>query len=408
MPNAFGAAFIAVGGMNCAPNTPVCKRNATKPMTAVTSLDALVLNRAKGTCGKRRGRARAPQPAGISFASFQRETRRGAGQSFGFGLERFALVPSFHKTLCNQQSTVILTGVKYLLPWMAVVSIFANTVSLAQSPSEPQSPIVLWPDGAPGALGRDDKDIPTLTAFWPAPEIATGAGMVVCPGGGYAGLAAHEGEGYAHWLSSQGIAAFVLKYRLGSSGYRHPRMLEDAARAMRLVRFHAAEWKLKPDRLGIIGSSAGGHLASTLLTHFDAGKTEDADPIERVSCRPDMGVLCYAVITMGDETHRGSRENLLGDNPSPALIQELSNELHVTRETPPCFIFHTYDDTAVPVENSLEFAAALRRNKVPFELHIYEQGAHGLGLGAKSADAAQMHPWTRECKRWLKERGFGK
>jgi len=404
MPNAFGGLFIAVGGMNCAPNTPVCTRNATKPMTALTSLDALVLDRANGLCGKQRGRARTPQTAGILLAYFQQE----AGRSSGFGLESVVPTPSFHKTLCNARSTVILTGVKSLLPWMAVVSIFANTVSLAQSPSNPQSPVVLWPDGAPGALGKDDKDIPTLTPFWPAPEIATGAGMVVCPGGGYGVLADHEGAGYAHWLNSQGIAAFVLKYRLGSSGYRHPRMLQDAARALRLVRFHTAEWKLDSQRLGIIGSSAGGHLASTLLTHFDAGQPDAADPIDRVSCRPDLGVLCYAVITMGDETHRGSRDNLLGENPSPALIQELSNQLHVTRETPPCFIFHTYDDTVVPVENSLQFAAALRQAKVPFELHVYEHGAHGLGLGAKSADPAQTHPWTRECQRWLKEQGFGK
>jgi acetyl esterase/lipase len=301
-----------------------------------------------------------------------------------------------------------MAAMKSLLPWMAVVSIFANTVSLAQSPSEPQSPVVLWPDGAPGALGNEPKDIPTLTPFWPAPEMATGAGMVVCPGGSYVGLAPHEGAAYAHWLNLQGIAAFVLKYRLGSAGYRHPRMLEDAARALRLVRFHAAEWKLDPKRIGIIGSSAGGHLASTLLTHFDAGQTDAADPIDRVSCRPDLGVLCYPVITMGEKTHQQSRENLLGKHPSRALIRELSNQLHVTRETPPCFIFATYDDAAVPVENSLEFAVALRQAKVPFELHIYEHGAHGLGLGTKSADPAQMHPWTRECQRWLKERGFGK
>ena len=268
--------------------------------------------------------------------------------------------------------------------------------------------MVLWPDGAPGALGTEPKDTPTLTPFWPAPEMASGAGMVICPGGGYGGLAPHEGEGYAHWFNQQGIAAFVLKYRLGSSGYRHPRMLEDAARAMRLVRFHAAEWKLDPARLGIIGSSAGGHLASTLLTHFDAGQKDSADPIDRFSCRPDLGVLCYPVITMGDETHRGSRDNLLGKDPSPSLIQELSNQLHVTGQTPPCFIFHTYDDSAVPVANSLEFAAALGRAKVPFELHIYEHGAHGIGLGAAAGDPAQMHPWTRECQRWLKERGFGR
>ena len=304
----------------------------------------------------------------------------------------------------------MLERMKLLLLLLVGVFSVAGTVSRAQSPPAAQTAIPLWPDGAPGALGKEPKDIPTLPPFYPSPETATGAGMIIYPGGGYAGLAAHEGEGYAHWLNQQGITAFVLKYRLGSSGYRHPRMLEDAARAMRMVRFKAAEWKLDPKRLGIIGSSAGGHLASTLLTHFDAGQPEATDPIDRGSCRPDLGVLCYAVITMGDETHKGSRDNLLGKNPSPELVKELSNELHVSKETPPCFLFHTYDDTAVPVENSLEFAAALRRAKVPFELHIYQHGAHGMGLGTRSlaADPAEMHPWARECQRWLKEQGFGK
>jgi acetyl esterase/lipase len=286
--------------------------------------------------------------------------------------------------------------------------VFASTVVLAEGPTSPQSPLALWPNRAPGALGNEPKDIPTLTAFFPSAEKATGAAMVVCPGGGYTMLAPHEGASYALWLNEQGIAAFVLKYRLGSSGYRHPRMLEDAARAVRMVRWHAVEWKLDPKRIGIIGSSAGGHLASTLLTHFDMGQADSADPVDRVSCRPDLGVLCYAVITMGAKTHGGSRENLLGINPSPELIRELSNEEHVTARTPPCFLFHTSDDEAVPVENSLEFAEALRRAGVPFELHVYEHGAHGIGLGGGSDDPARRHPWTRECQRWLKEKGFGR
>jgi acetyl esterase/lipase len=301
----------------------------------------------------------------------------------------------------------MLARVKSVLCLLAGVSIVTCIVAPAQSQPVSQAPLPLCPDGAPGALGKEPKDIPTLTVFFPDAATATEAAMVICPGGGYGMLAPHEGEGYAHWLNQQGIAAFVLKYRLGSSGYRHPLMLQDAARAMRMVRYHAKEWKLDPNRIGIIGSSAGGHLASTLLTHFDAGQADAADPIDRLSCRPDLGVLCYAVITMGDETHRGSRDNLLGKNPSPELIQELSNELHVTKDTPPCFIFHTYDDNAVPVENSLEFAAALRRAKVPFELHIYQHGAHGMGLGTDSAQQDKMHEWTRECKRWLKEQGFG-
>ena len=156
------------------------------------------------------------------------------------------------------------------------------------------------------------------------------------------------------------------------------------------------------------GSSAGGHLASTLMTHFDSGLTNAADPVDRFSCRPDLGVLCYPVITMGGLTHAGSRENLLGKNPTPELMRELSNELRVTPETPPCFIFHACDDDLVPVENSREFAAALRRAGVPFELHVCQRGGHGMGLGADPRDPDRMHPWTRECRRWLKERGFGK
>ena len=167
-------------------------------------------------------------------------------------------------------------------------------------------------------------------------------------------------------LNECGIAGFVLKYRLGSAGYRHPVMLQDAARAVRLVRARAGEWKLDPKRIGIMGSSAGGHLASTLLTHFDAGKPDAADPIERQSSRPDLGILCYAVITMvGPFTHQGSKHNLLGKDPSPELARELSNDLQVTKETPPCFIWSTYEDNAVPVENSLQFAEALRKAGVP-------------------------------------------
>src|SRR5579872_1785737 len=241
--------------------------------------------------------------------------------------------------------------------FMSLLPLFVLT-SLVQA--QPKEAMPLWPEGAPGALGKADKDIPTLTPFYPEAAKATGAAMVICPGGGYGRLAPHEGKTYALWLNEQGVTAFVLKYRLGTDGYRHPIMLQDAARAVRLVRANAADWKLDPQRIGIMGSSAGGHLASTLLTHFEAGKPDAADPVERQSSRPDLGVLCYPVITMGGQTHGGSRHNLLGDNPSPELVKLLSNELQVTKETPPCFLFHTDEDNAVAVENSLEFAAALR------------------------------------------------
>ncbi len=265
----------------------------------------------------------------------------------------------------------------------------------------------LWPTGAPGAVGSAEKDIPTLTVFLPPPGARSGAAMVICPGGGYGGLAPHEGGQYARFLNEQGIAGFVLKYRLGSAGYRHPVMLEDAARALRIVRARAAEWNLDPHRIGVMGSSAGGHLASTLVTHFTDGKADDPDPIERVSSRPDLGVLCYAVITMGEFTHQGSKKNLLGDHPSDDLVKLLSNELQVTSNTPPCFVWHTWEDKAVPVENSLMFAAALQKHGVPFDLHIYERGSHGIGLGTRDWDPAKRHPWTADLVFWLKARGFG-
>jgi len=284
-----------------------------------------------------------------------------------------------------------------------VILLTAATLSRA----EVKVAVPLWPEGAPGALGKEDKDIPAVTPYLPEPDKATGAALVVFPGGGYGGLAQHEGNDYALWFNQHGITAFVVKYRLGSNGYRHPAMLHDAARALRLVRARAGEWKIDPKRVGIIGSSAGGHLASTLLTHFDAGKPDDADPIERQSSRPDIGILCYPVITMGEQTHQGSKNNLLGKDPSPELVRLLSNELQVTPETPPCFLFHTFEDTAVPVENSLRFAAALRKAGVPFDLHIYQKGRHGIGLGDKPP-FAHIHPWANDCLFWLKERGFVK
>src|SRR5216683_2377162 len=244
--------------------------------------------------------------------------------------------------------------------------------------AEIRDPVPLWPEGAPGALGKEEKDVPTITPYSPEPDKATGSALVVCPGGGYGGLAPHEGRDYALWLNGHGVAAFVLKYRLGSSGYRHPAMLSDAARALRLVRAKAVDWKIDPHRVGIMGSSAGGHLAATLLTHFDAGRPDAEDPIERQSSRPDIGILCYPVITMGEHTHQGSKNNLLGKDPSPELAKLLSNELQVTKETPPCFLFH-----------------------------IYQKGRHGIGLGDKPP-FVRDHPWANDCLFWLTEQGFVK
>ena len=285
------------------------------------------------------------------------------------------------------------------LGWLA--SAFAQSTQSTNS-------FPLWPDGAPGALGKEAKDIPTLTPYWPDPDKATGAALVICPGGGYAGLAPHEGADYARFFAEHGITCFVLKYRLGSSGYHHPAMLQDASRAVRTVRARAGEWKLDPKRIGIAGSSAGGHLASTLLTHFDAGDPVSKDPIEQVSSRPDLGILCYAVISFGEFAHQGSKKNLLGENPTPELVRSLSNELQVTKDTPTCFIWHTDEDKGVLAENSLLFAEALRKAGVPFDLHIYQKGPHGLGLGTREWNPEKRHPWTADCIYWLKVQGFVK
>jgi acetyl esterase/lipase len=280
----------------------------------------------------------------------------------------------------------------------------------AQATAPAQPPRIefpLWTGDAPGALGKEPKDIPTLTPYFAPPAKATGAAFIICSGGSYATLAPHEGVHYALWLNEHGITGFVLKYRLGSGGYRHPAMMQDVLRAIRYVRANAEKWRLDPNRVGVMGSSAGGHLASTALTHFDAGEPAAADLIDRVSSRPSLGILCYPVITMGPDTHSGSKRNLLGDSPDPGLVEFLSNEKRVTKDTPPTFIFHTFEDTAVKVENAMEFAAALRRNGVPFSLHIYPKGGHGMGLGGAQWDPANRHPWTIECALWLKEQGFG-
>jgi acetyl esterase/lipase len=269
------------------------------------------------------------------------------------------------------------------------------------NPAMLNEPITLWPNGAPGAVGNEPADIPTLTPYFPK-EKATGAAIIVCPGGGYSHLADHEGGPVAEWLNSIGIAAFVLKYRLGPR-YHHPAPMQDAERAIRTVRARAAEWKIDPKRIGILGFSAGGHVASTAGTHFDSGQQGSVDLIERVSSRPDLMVLVYPVITMRAMTHAGSKHLLLGDNPPDELVALMSNEEQVTKETPPTFLVHTANDAAVPVENSLHFAEALRKAGVPFELHVYERGPHGFGLGGNDA---VLQSWPRRCADWLRLQGF--
>lgn len=266
------------------------------------------------------------------------------------------------------------------------------------------TPIVLWPRGAPGAAGNEPFDVPTLTLFPASKEKHNRAAIIVLPGGGYSHLANHEGAPVAEWLASLGITAFVLKYRHGPR-YRHPSPLLDAAQAIRTVRARAVEWGLDQNRIGILGFSAGGHLASTIGTHFDSGKPAGADEIERVSSRPDLMILIYPVISMREFTHAGSRRMLLGENPSPELVALLSNDEQVTKDTPPAFIVHTADDAGVPVENSLRFAAALRKARVPVEIHVYEHGPHGFGLGGKDPI---LSSWPQRCAEWLRTHGFVK
>jgi acetyl esterase/lipase len=263
---------------------------------------------------------------------------------------------------------------------------------------------LLWPGGAPNAVGDTDADKPSITFYPPPVEKATKTAVIVCPGGGYGTLALdHEGLQVANWLNSQGIAAFVLRYRIAPR-YRHPAPLQDAQRAIRTVRARANEWQVAPDRIGIIGFSAGGHLTSTAATHFDKGDPDSEDPIERVGCRPDFAVLVYPVISFTTPyTHLGSKKNLLGENPAAELVENLSNEKQVTAETPPVFLVHTNEDGPVPPENSVLFYLALRKAGVPTELHIYEKGRHGLGLG--QSDPAFV-TWPSHCITWLRGRGL--
>jgi acetyl esterase/lipase len=266
--------------------------------------------------------------------------------------------------------------------------------------------IPLWPNGAPGAVGATAEDVPTLTVYLPAAGRASGAAAVVTPGGGYGMLSMdHEGYKPGKWLAERGIAAFVLKSRLAPR-YRHPAPMLDAQRALRLVRSKAQEMRFDPAKIGIWGFSAGGHLASTAATHFDNGNPEAKDAIDRFSCRPDFAILAYPVISMAaGTTHGGSKKNLLGDKPDAKLVEELSNHLRVTKQTPPTYLFHTAGDKAVVVENSLLFFGACRKSGVPVELNVLEHGGHGVGMAEKDAKVGY---WTTSLERWLQTRGLMK
>ena len=259
----------------------------------------------------------------------------------------------------------------------------------------------LWPEGVPDAKGSDDADIPTLTIHPPPAGTANGAGVLICPGGGYGGLcSSYEGHDIAKWLNAQGLAGFVLKYRLAP--YRHPTPLRDAQRAMRLIRLNAKSWDVAAGRVGVMGFSAGGHLASTLGTHFDAGARKAGNPVERRGCRPAFMILVYPVISMGPKTHDGSMRNLLGPAPTQAEKDEVSNELRVSADTPPAFLVHSVKDSAALVDNSRLFHAALQAKSIPVEYLELQSGDHGLGCG----HGAEWEQWQNACARWLESRGL--
>ena len=289
-----------------------------------------------------------------------------------------------------------------------LVAALLTAAQTAQAPplvQEPQT-FLLWPSGAPGAIGDEDRDKPALTIYMPPNTTGPMSAVIVAPGGSYARLSMNlEGRAPANYLNTLGIAAFVLRYRLGPR-YHHPIELGDAQRAIRTVRARASEWHIAPDRIGFMGFSAGGHLASSVSTHFDNGKADAADPIDRAGSRPDFAILAYPVISLVEPwTHQGSKTNLLGDAPDAALARSLSSETQVTASTPPTFIYHTNADTVVPVENAVAYFLALRRAGVTAEMHVFRNGAHGSGLAQQDPALAE---WPRLLANWLRAGGFAK
>lgn len=295
-------------------------------------------------------------------------------------------------------------------PWIMLLLsaawCFAQTPAASQPRPDPNAEpetFALWPNGAPGALGTADDDRPTLTVFRTTLR-TNGTAVIIAPGGGYTHLSMNnEGRQVAGWFNAMGVTAFVLKYRLGPR-YHHPIELGDAKRAIRLVRARAAEFGISSDRIGMMGFSAGGHLTATAGTLFDAGSPDAADPLDRPGSRPDFLILAYPVISFDPAiAHGGSVRALVGDEPDSNLRKELSAELHVTANTPPTFLFSTTNDTTVPVENTVQFYLALRKAKVPAEMHIFESGAHGGGLWF--SDPA-LSLWPQLLTNWLRGRGL--
>jgi acetyl esterase/lipase len=261
-------------------------------------------------------------------------------------------------------------------------------------------PVLLWPEGAPASRGDSPEDNPRLTPLL-HDDGMTRPCIIVFPGGGYQMRADHERFPIAEWLCSLGLNAFVLDYRVAP--YRHPVPLGDAKRAIRLVRHHAKRWHVDPSRTGVLGFSAGGHLAASAATLFDDGDAASPDAVDRLSSRPDIAVLCYPVISFQAFGPSGSGTNLLGTAPDNETVSGLSLETRVTDRTPPTFLWHTADDQAVPVGNALLFARSLGEHGVPFSLHVFPHGQHGLGLAAGNPTVGA---WRDLCARWLVDQGF--
>jgi acetyl esterase/lipase len=317
----------------------------------------------------------------------------------------------FSVTLFNRLAKYL--PVTFTCAFLTLSLFVAVASSQAQQASPNPDPIIdptaelhtfrLWDKSAPGALGDNAEDIPTLTLYRVTHHDQPGPAIIVAPGGSYHHLAAnHEGRQIANWFNAMGVTAFVLQYRLGPR-YHHPIELGDAQRAMRLARSRAKDFNINPAAIGFMGFSAGGHLASTLATHFDAGNPSDSDPVNRENCRPDLVILAYPVISMtAGYSHKGSAENLLGNPPDPSLAKALSSELSVTSSTPPTFLFSTSADTLVPPENTVAFYLALRKAGVPAEMHIFEKGPHGVGLALNDIALSE---WGTLLRNWLRIRG---
>ncbi|MBL9166564.1 MAG: alpha/beta hydrolase [Verrucomicrobiales bacterium] len=282
---------------------------------------------------------------------------------------------------------------------MSVVLCAILSLSVAGALADaPPTPLPLWPNGAPGALGKSPGDMPTLTTY--VPTNANGSAMLLIPGGSYQGIYEGQADPFARWLVDQGITVFLLRYRLGAAGYRYPAQLQDAVESIRTMRRKATQWKIQTNRVGVMGFSAGGHLVSTLINRPQDGEIPGRSHLDPVSSKPDLAILCYPVISMITKPHLTSREHLVGNSPSEALLQQTSSELQVHPGLPPCFLWHTAEDKLVPVEHAQLYAAALHRHSIPHEFHLYQHGDHGTGLMGTD------HPWMQDLLHWLKAQKF--